>query len=240
MKYLKLSDGFSLIEVMVTVAIIGVLATIAIPQYSSFKRKAIQSEAKTLLSGIYAAEMAFINEWEMGTVNLKQLGFEMEQGDITYMVGWNPTYHGSRTGSVFININVTSRTNLKGYRGPLATTANRNIINTHRLCPSCVRAGADKSAANIANAIEITPSWGTQCSVDGHTPAKSQADCQGAGGTWSSNNWRVWQKGAADLRNYDSGYIQFTMGAIGNLGGDINDEWILDHNKNLENVKSGL
>ena len=239
MKYLKLSDGFSLIEVMVTVAIIGVLATIAIPQYSSFKRKAMQAEAKTLLSGIYATEMAFINEWEMGTVNLKQLGFEMDQGDITYMVGWNHAHHGRSTGSTFININVTSRTNLKGYRGPLATSANRDIVNTHKLCPSCVRAGADKSATNIANAIEITNGWGTRCSVDGHTAARDRTACQGAGGTWNSR-YRVWQKGAFDLRNYDNGYIQFTMGAIGNLGGDINDEWILDHNKNLENVKSGI
>ncbi len=237
MKHLKLSDGFSLIEVMVTVAIIGVLATIAIPQYSSFKRKAMQSEAKTLLSGIYAAEMTFINEWGLGTVNLEQMGFEMGQGEITYMVGWNPNNRSGGSGA--LQINVTSRAGLQGYRGPLATSTNQDIVNTHKLCPSCVRAGADKSATNIANAIEITPARASRCSVGEGAAGANPNACTNAGGTWN-NYYRAWRKGASAIRNNPSGYIFFVIGAIGNLGGDINDEWVLDEHKNLENVKSGL
>ncbi len=235
MKYLKLSDGFSLIEVMVTVAIIGVLATIAIPQYSSFKRKAMQSEAKTLLSGIYAAEMAFIHEWRAGTVNLEQLGFEMGQGEITYMVGWNPKYRSG--GNNALQINVTSRAGLQGYRGPLATSTNQDIVNTHKLCPSCVRAGADKSATNTANAIEIPLALVTRCSV-GRSRSNKTA-CENAGGAWN-NYYRAYRKGAYAVRNNPRGHIYFVIGAIGNLGGGIDDEWTLDVEKKLENVKSGI
>ena len=41
--------GFSLIELMVTVAIVGVLAMVAIPGYSSYVRKSKRADAKVAL-----------------------------------------------------------------------------------------------------------------------------------------------------------------------------------------------
>lgn len=57
-KIVKNENGFSLIELLTIVAIVGMLTSIAIPSYQQFAGKARQVEAKAALSGIYTAEMS--------------------------------------------------------------------------------------------------------------------------------------------------------------------------------------
>jgi type IV pilus assembly protein PilA len=58
----KNKKGFTLIELMIVVAIIGILAAIAIPNFLRFQAKSKQSEAKTNLGGIFTAETAFYGD----------------------------------------------------------------------------------------------------------------------------------------------------------------------------------
>ena len=56
------NKGFTLIELMIVVAIIAILAAIAIPNFLSFVSKTRRSEVKSNLSAIYKAEVSYFGE----------------------------------------------------------------------------------------------------------------------------------------------------------------------------------
>jgi prepilin-type N-terminal cleavage/methylation domain-containing protein len=63
------SKGFTLIELMIVVVIIGILAALAIPRFMRSTTKSKQSEAKQLLKQIYTMQRAYRQEYNSYCLN---------------------------------------------------------------------------------------------------------------------------------------------------------------------------
>ena len=225
--------GFSLVELMVVVAIIGILASIAIPNYQKFRRKAQQSSAKSALSGIFTAERTFTAEWSFGATDFSQIGYEIE-GSNLYNVGWKTN---ATSGDWNATNNATTGKGAKhpAYNGPQP--------------PSAV---ATKTGGALGGAIPLDSSGFKSCSAPtGLHSTCTTPNCKIVSGSCTFQNGGVTTctgtcaAATNDLIVPGNGPTRtavdtFTIGAAANIGGKNDDLWTMDHQKTLVNVQSGL
>jgi type IV pilus assembly protein PilA len=94
--------GFTLIELMIVVAIIGILAAIAIPNFLAYQKKAITSEAKQELANIRTLEVTY-NADELVYGSLSSIGWASATGKqrYTYSLSYSTTtFLAKATGNI--------------------------------------------------------------------------------------------------------------------------------------------
>ncbi len=79
MQGIKPQSGFTLIEVIIVVAILAILTSVALPSYRDSVRKGNRSDGFAILTEIMQAQERFAVENGVYTTNLAQLGYVANQ-----------------------------------------------------------------------------------------------------------------------------------------------------------------
>jgi len=89
----KVQQGFTLIELMIVIAIIGILAAIALPAYQDYTVRAKLSEGSVLLGGakLLVEEYAATNSALPTTAQATSVGFASVAGNNVTSTAWSGT-----------------------------------------------------------------------------------------------------------------------------------------------------
>ncbi|MBL7715006.1 MAG: hypothetical protein JNL01_06020 [Bdellovibrionales bacterium] len=74
---------------MIVVAIIGILASIAIPNYQKYQARSRQTEAKISLAALYTAEQGYVVEASTYSMCLQNIGYQPTGNLIYYATGFD-------------------------------------------------------------------------------------------------------------------------------------------------------
>jgi prepilin-type N-terminal cleavage/methylation domain-containing protein len=85
---LKNHEGFTLLELMMVVAIVGIIAAVGVPNYQKQQERSRQTEAKTQLSSAYTAMQSFGIQTGSYTSCLSETGFQRGGGAHHYSIGF--------------------------------------------------------------------------------------------------------------------------------------------------------
>ncbi len=137
-------NGFTLIELMIVVAIIGILAAIAIPNFVKFQARTKQSEPKTNLKALFLAQRIYFAEADSYSSFMGDITYAPERGNRYFIAvgGSNLSDRSADFENVATNANGFQPDTYKGYA--LITAASTSNL-------TAVSASSDMGTCSLAS-----------------------------------------------------------------------------------------
>jgi type IV pilus assembly protein PilA len=158
----RMSKGFTLLELMVVIALISILSSIAVPTFLEMEGRAKQAEAKTNLRALYNAEKAYFAENNSFTTLVRQVGFNIERSNRYQYNLASTTITDDRSTTSVIVTNTTNAISIDTFRGfSFGTGASAATLVTAGVCGGNIAWGL----ANLASG-EAVFTGGAQANID--------------------------------------------------------------------------
>jgi type IV pilus assembly protein PilA len=211
---MRKEQGFTLIELMVVVAIIGVLAAVAVPNFQTYQAKAKTTEAKVQLSAAYTAMQSMQSDYN-------------SYGSCLQYAGYNPHADsaGRYYGVGFEANNAAANTVVTDAGGGGCAATNRYYFPPGK----CVRSGSVASTDLGGTCGNIV---GVEATQSGTIPTGGLCVGGAAFGTIGANSCTV----------IESAFVVGAVGFIDArkaLAVASLDSWTLNSNKNLIQTQAG-
>jgi type IV pilus assembly protein PilA len=117
-------EGFTLVELMVVVAIIGILSAVAIPNFKRYQAKTKTSEVKLQLSAVYSALTSLQADYDAFATCLEDAGYIPAQAGNYYAIGFNAQ---ANTANQIVRDNGGTCANGAGVHGGFQFPANKRV-----------------------------------------------------------------------------------------------------------------
>jgi len=163
--------GFTLVEVMIAVAILGILAAIAIPNFARFQARSKQSEARVNLKAMFTAQKGFAAERDRFSALVSEIGFAPERNNrYAYFTGQGGTQE-DRSAADIVTVPTNTAVQFDSFRfsdrnvfdptsinqEPLKSPCGLTLPGVHPFPPGGGGGGGDNSGPGNGGGGDPTP-----------------------------------------------------------------------------------